>query len=518
MVLDFGLRPIEVTLSQTVLDKLKAGEARAWLVRVKNPQASEIDLAANSIHVVPKWDYNGASTDIVVKLEYNQEIFKTLDASHNTTVYEYEAFWHDVLEYEELGQTAGDYKPHVVPLKLSVTKNDVVIAEASIHVHYEPNSWHFNAQVNLVSQKMIYQRHENPVVKVFYNSTKILSAGTVSGVIKAQSNGASIYTVTDEITDWTELTNYWDEVDYDPDDEHNNQFWYETLTFELTNTPDQTAFQVPPPFTAYSSVALAFSPENNGHGLRIMDIIVDGGGGTPLTPSLTLDTNDSSWESEFVDFDGQQVAGYHARSNDPISFRMNSEFTGGGLATISATGWSANNGTFSATEYVNFEGSTFTSGSLIEGTITISVNANVYPLSFRFVVTVGGVTSDPMYLSGELIGELAPSITYTGPLFESGTGLWPQAWYGGIEINSYGQYSLPFRLTFPAGTTRVRVTSPVTWLINLPDITPTADQTSADVVINKTDAFELETNFRIELLLNDNTTPSANYLITVLFE
>ena len=106
MVLDFGLRPIEVTLSQTVLNKLKAGEARAWLVRVKNPAAAEIDLAANAIHVVPKWEYNGQSTDIVVKLQYNETIYKTLAAADNDSVYQYVAFWHDVLMHENLCQTA----------------------------------------------------------------------------------------------------------------------------------------------------------------------------------------------------------------------------------------------------------------------------------------------------------------------------------------------------------------------------------------------------------------------------
>ena len=406
MVLDFGLRPIEVTLSQSVLDKLKAGEARAWLVRVKNPAVAEIDLAANAIHVVPKWEYYGESTDIVVKLKYNETIYKTLSAADNDTVYEYVAFWHDVLMHENLCQTAGNYKPHVVPLKLSVTKDDVIIAEASIQVHYEPNSWHFNAQVNLVSQKLIYQRPENPVVKVFYNSTSLMSAGTLSGVIKAQSNGATIYTVQDQVTTWTELTGYWDEVDYDPDDD-NNQIWYETLTFELTNTPDQTGFQVPYSFTAYSSVALAFTPGGGGLGLRITDIHVDNS--APTFTSFSLFDPDSDWILEpGYYFQGVPVNSYRPTrgpydpgNTDPnYYFRFIPIFTGGGSATLTMQAQNGAQYLVNAEEMLVAPDLTqvFTSGTGIFGAIDISAGPDAESRIFKFFMTVDNVTSPIIYL------------------------------------------------------------------------------------------------------------------------
>lgn len=413
MVLDFGLRPVEVTLSQTVFDKLKQGQAQAWLHRIKNPLAPEIDLAANSIHVVPKWEYVGPSTDIVVKLQYKDAIFKLLTAADNDTVYVYEDFWHDVLMHENLCQTAGHYKPHVVPLELLVSKDDVIIAQASIQVHYEPPSWHFNAQVNLVSQKMIYQRPENPKVKVFWNTTSQMSAGTITGLIKSQAAGASVHQVNAPLTEWTEIGSYWDEMDYNPDGPdapNKNQVWYDTLTFELTNTPDQTAFQIPVSFTAYSSVAIAFTPEDNGLGVRITDIIIDGGGGT--TPSFILYDPNDAYTPLSVQWFGVSVNGftpargaYDPGNNSPIyAFRFTPTFTGGGNADISVQGMDNSGNLVDVSEMVLYsedysEG--FTSGTPIAGTIDISAGVNPDWRVFKFTMTVtvdGDETDYPIYL------------------------------------------------------------------------------------------------------------------------
>jgi hypothetical protein len=416
MVLDFGLRPVEVTLSQTVFDKLKQGQAQAWLHRIKNPLAAEIDLAANFIHVVPKWEYVGPSADIVVKLQYKDAIFKLLSEADNDTVYVYEDFWHDVLMHENLCQTAGHYKPHVVPLELLVSKDDVIIAQASIQVHYEPPSWHFNAQVNLVSQKMIYQRPENPKVKVFWNTTSQMSAGTITGLIKSQAAGASVHQVNDPLTEWTEIGSYWDEMDYNPDGPdapNKDQIWYDTLTFELTNTPDQTAFQVPVSFTAYSSVAIAFTPEGNGHGLRITDIIVDSGGDTTFTSFSLYDPN-AAWNLEEmnVPWMGATVSAYRPTrgaydpgNNSPVyPFRFRPIFTGGGQAMISVEG-SADGATLvDVSEMIFFSedydyNAGVTSGTDITGTIDISAGDNPDWRVFKFFMTVDGVTSPIIYMN-----------------------------------------------------------------------------------------------------------------------
>jgi hypothetical protein len=270
--------------------------------------------------------------------------------------------------------------------------------------------------VNLVSKKMIYQRPENPMVKVFFNSTSMMSAGSLSGVIKAQSNGATIYTLgnpitTDPITTWTELTDYWDEVDYDPDDEDNNQLWYDTLTFELTNTPDQTAFQVPFSFTAYSSVALAFSPEaENGLGQRITDIIVDNGG-TEFT-SFALYDDSSEWmviSGPGLNWQGTPITAYMPTRGtyDPgntsplYNFSFTPIFTGGGNATITVQGMNGQGNIVDITEMLlapEVAVDVFPSGFTGNGQIDISQGPDADSRIFKIFMTVDNVRSPSIYL------------------------------------------------------------------------------------------------------------------------
>lgn len=131
-------------------------------------------------------------------------------------------------------------------------------------------------------------------------------------------------------------------------------------------------------------------------------------------PSLTLDTTEGGWRetdgSDPIYFNGVPVTsgyhffgGYDAGLNGPtFPFRMNATFTGGGLATISATGYNLDTavmlGANANVEHVSFDGSQFTSGTPIDGAIDMSVNANTNSLAFRFVVTKNGATSDPVYV------------------------------------------------------------------------------------------------------------------------
>lgn len=135
----------------------------------------------------------------------------------------------------------------------------------------------------------------------------------------------------------------------------------------------------------------------------------------PVSITLTLDSTEGDWEgldeSTNLQFDGVRVyggysliVGYDAGVNGPtFPFNMNSTFTGGGIATISVTGYNLGTGAMlganTVIEAVSFEGSTFTSGNPIEGAIDMSANGNGDNLVFRFVATVGGVTSAPIYLT-----------------------------------------------------------------------------------------------------------------------
>lgn len=145
--------------------------------------------------------------------------------------------------------------------------------------------------------------------------------------------------------------------------------------------------------------------------------IVDPNAGPSI--SLTFDpTTGNDWRetdsSDQIYFNGVLVTsgyylwgGYDAgdmsvNAGPTFYFRMNSIFTGGGLATISATGYNLDTGAMlganANVEHVSFEGSTFTSGTPIDGAIDMSVNANTNSLVFRFVVTKNGATSDPVYV------------------------------------------------------------------------------------------------------------------------
>jgi hypothetical protein len=411
-MLDTGLRPIEVTLSQSVLDKLRVGQARAWLRRVKPDGAREIDLAANDIYVWPTWEYSGPVSDIVVKLVYKSGLVeKTLTSSgqpadDNNKVYQYDNFWQEVITEDNLSPN-GIYKPHVVPLQLWVVKAGVVIAEASCPIQYVPNSWDFNAQCSLISQKLIYQRPENPKIKAFYNSSTLGSAGTFSGIIKTQSNGNRLLTVSDPITEWFELEDYWKEVDYDSDHAWANQMWHDTLTLEMTNTP-VTGFQTLPPYVAYSNVTLAFTPENGGLGVEIKDVHI---GNAQTFTSFSLTDPNSEWVYDpSIDYSGTVTGGYwSARGGyDPgltspiFGFAFTPIFTGGGRAMITVLGVNVNNpeSPIDATEMVNFATNQgVESGVTLDGSIDITAHNNTDNVNFKFFMTVDGVTSPIVVLS-----------------------------------------------------------------------------------------------------------------------
>ena len=113
---------------------------------------------------------------------------------------------------------------------------------------------------------------------------------------------------------------------------------------------------------------------------------------------------------------------------------------------------------------------------------------------------------------------VAPSITYTGPLSQPfppinrhPTQLWMNSNVPEYEIYYYGNYSLPFRLTFPVGTTRVRVTHSGIGNFSEVNFVPGVNETSRDIYINYTSTgFYQQGYFWFRLLLNNDTTPSAS--------
>ena len=115
------------------------------------------------------------------------------------------------------------------------------------------------------------------------------------------------------------------------------------------------------------------------------------------------------------------------------------------------------------------------------------------------------------------------TITYAGTY---STGVWPNIIWNnnpntpGIDIYGLSNMSIPLNLTFPAGSTRVRlVTSPsVNWLSNLPDFVPTAGQTTANITINKINPGYYDSYTNLQLVLNTNTNSSYNFAITVWYE
>jgi len=135
-----------------------------------------------------------------------------------------------------------------------------------------------------------------------------------------------------------------------------------------------------------------------------------------------------------------------------------------------------------------------------ENTLNMLVNANNYDdgeCSITYIVN---------YIPGPPV---APSITYTGGF--SNPNIYP--YNGGIVLWSYTTFTLPFTLTFPAGTTRVRIISTVSWITSTIDFVPTANQTTANVSVSKPVIIGYGQTGYISLILNNDITPSADFLI-----
>ena len=173
-------------------------------------------------------------------------------------------------------------------------------------------------------------------------------------------------------------------------------------------------------------------------------------------------------------------------------------------------------------------------------TFNLEIDANIDSYSLTQTPPVNGITNHSKvgdrlitfqigrniqnYLEVNILTEVAPpvepTIVYSG-IYE---GPYPNSVYpdgvNTIVTYSYTSITLNFNLTFPAGTTRVRLTlsdNPyynTAWLTNLPDFVPTANQTSVSITLNK--LYVPGNTFRyLQLILNNNVSSSFNYRVNV---
>ena len=116
---------------------------------------------------------------------------------------------------------------------------------------------------------------------------------------------------------------------------------------------------------------------------------------------------------------------------------------------------------------------------------------------------------------------VAPSITYIGPTWQNSPRILPHPynpWSNQdpnvplYEIYYYYNYSLPFRLSFPAGTTKVKVTPSGNGAQNFSvvEFKPAVNETTRDVSIEYTASTPTAGYVLFQLLLNNNTNPSAS--------
>lgn len=173
------------------------------------------------------------------------------------------------------------------------------------------------------------------------------------------------------------------------------------------------------------------------------------------------------------------------------------------------------------------------SNGTIDSTNEIGVNieeanAGIYELSVRTAFIHNGNIEFEVTIA-EPPPPVAPTITFAGTY---DTGDWPNRMFNDTNTAPYGapagiyfvasanNMSIQLNLTFPAGSTRVRlVTSPsVNWLSNLPDFVPTAGQTSANITITKINPGYYDSQTSLQLLLNTNTNSSYNFLVTAHYE
>ena len=123
---------------------------------------------------------------------------------------------------------------------------------------------------------------------------------------------------------------------------------------------------------------------------------------------LLSSSSQNDWLYEpYIWFETETVGGYRCVSkydpgyNSPLFyFEFIPIFTGAGNASLSWSGFSpTSNQSFVGDEYLTINNSTVISGGLITGTINISQDNNIEDLTFKFVMTVYGLESTPIYLS-----------------------------------------------------------------------------------------------------------------------
>ena len=220
-------------------------------------------------------------------------------------------------------------------------------------------------------------------------------------------------------------------------------------------------------------------------------IIYNGYGGTQsITMTVDADTNGT-------------IVGLHApRTLQPDEFYVISVSQQNRLtspSTLIKVTYTVAGGGIIATNY--FSGLTLTNSS-----------SSIYNLTVDSGF-INGQNIDWELVTEPLPPPVAPSITYTGNY----TNDFPyiMSVNGGLGMHAYNNRAFPFNLTFPAGTTRVRLTSPVNFIVSIVDFVPTTTQTSALVSINKINPGQYYSEFYIKLVLNNEVGYSAQYFIAV---